>query len=95
MFGEALFILILVFVAGLFMSGMLLTVWTFKAIRGSVRLLTGACKGRDQFGGIVKGRCGRQGCGVVNPPGARFCRRCGRALSVDRSAVPMRRAAMW
>jgi ribosomal protein L40E len=37
--------------------------------------------------------CANERCHATNPAGARFCRRCGRDLSVQR--VSARRAAMW
>jgi hypothetical protein len=39
-------------------------------------------------------RCQTRGCFAVNPPQARFCRRCGRALPVAQH-VDVRRAAVW
>jgi hypothetical protein len=41
-------------------------------------------------------RCATEGCYAINPPDARFCRRCGRGLpagAAERTHV--RRAAVW
>jgi hypothetical protein len=39
-------------------------------------------------------KCERPRCGAGNPPGARFCRRCGKRLAGER-CVAVRRVAMW
>ena len=37
--------------------------------------------------------CRRERCRAMNPPGARFCRRCG--VSLHAETRPIRRVAMW
>ena len=39
--------------------------------------------------------CANDRCRTTNPPGARFCRRCGQNLGQPQRVAAARRAAMW
>ncbi len=43
---------------------------------------------------MTQARCLSSGCGAMNPSSARFCRRCGRAMT-GQQRVRVRRAAVW
>lgn len=80
------FLLILIGIVGFFVMSVVLVA---RFLGFLLRLLTGRSGERvhhpvrsDGPGGV----CSHPRCGHCNPPGARFCRRCGRGFHVEVSA---------
>jgi hypothetical protein len=96
MLGEIV-VTLLLFVLAIVVTAIIFGVWLivsivrvcFRAIGAAFRLLSGGCWMNNELL-----RCARIGCGQGNPPEARFCRRCGRALERNEH-VTARRAACW
>ena len=93
-----LLVILAVLLVGILMAVVFAIALALKIVGGTIRLVTGACFRRPRRRLLESSeRCTRDGCGAANPPQARFCRRCGRALSAQSStAAPVRRiAACW
>ena len=78
--------IIFLIVVGLIIASIVLGVWLLvtiiKAIAGAIfggtRAVLGV--GRRPYQPPMLQPCGQVRCHAMNPPGARFCRRCGKAL---------------
>lgn len=76
--GVTVFFLLVV---GTFVAMFVFVVWAVSATihsawRGLLRLVGAGDPDRPAGAGESR-LCPRSGCGATNPPGARFCRRCG------------------
>jgi hypothetical protein len=87
----------LIFMVVIAISAILFGGWVFITIvRMVLRLLFPARTGPREVSVEPSSTvtCSRERCRASNPPGARFCRRCGRVLPAVEH-VPVRRVAMW
>jgi hypothetical protein len=98
---------IFVFIAVIAVTAVLFGLWlVMVVVRLCVSLLIGVCRMIGRFWNVMiyqdsrplagqAAECSNVLCKALNPSEARFCRRCGRDLSVPAQQVSVRRAAMW
>lgn len=90
---------ILVFMGVIAITALLFGVWVIVGIVRIMGRIIGTIFGTPRrppmpiTRALPSVRCPNDRCHAMNPVNARFCRRCGQAIDVQR--VASRRAAMW
>lgn len=92
-------LVILIFLGVIAVTAVLFGGWVIVIIATFIwRMLGGFSRGfrRRRIAGGSNGglACANSLCRAANPPGARFCRRCGSAIPPAERVI-VRRAAMW
>ena len=90
-FGIIIFFIVIMLTAVVFCAWLVFVIsrglmnWVASMLSGDVQPQAALGSGA---------RCMTQGCRTMNPPTARFCRRCGRGMP-QAQRVQVRRAAVW
>jgi hypothetical protein len=94
-FGVIIFFVVIALTAVVFF-GWTIFIVTRALFRAAVVMIGGEPWWRTSrsIAGTMGSRCVTRGCLKVNPPAARFCRRCGRGLP-QAQRMQVRRAAVW
>lgn len=91
---ESTLFILLITIAALGLALLMFCGWVVvAAFRGAARLgarAIGADGSNGRAGTPARVVCPRKRCHAVNPPQARFCRRCGIALPPSKHAAPAR-----